>query len=133
MRTVICHLAGASPEDVSTVLDASFVRQEGGFWLLRDASGDPLLYIGFYQHIQSEFHPIELERLREAVGDEITVSVQADVSGRHDGAEEVRRFAKTLLSKFRGVATDDNGSRPWTLNEIERGANGHAFFSGDRK
>jgi hypothetical protein len=129
MRTVICYLTECSERDVASVLDANFVVQNSGPWLLLSSSGDPILYVNFYDP-NSELGPDEISAIRTALGGTIQVSVSADVSGRHVGAVEAARFALALLSQFRGVAVDDFSDHLWTRSEIEQQAvvDGRCFF-----
>ena len=132
MRTVFCHLTGCSQQDVARVLDASFVAQGGDApWLVVSDRGDAVLYIRLYESFRAEVGEHELQAIEAALGGELQVSVAADVSGRHDGTTEATGFVLTLLSKFRGVATDDFSDHPWTRGELEQEAaldDGRRFF-----
>src|SRR5262249_25621491 len=59
-----------------------------------------------------------------------SVTITADVSGRHPGDAEVRALLRTVLGVFDGVAQDDYTEHFWTLEEVLSGVNveGHPFF-----
>ena len=97
---------------------------------MADKEGDPLLYIDFYHDFNIEGEVEEWFGLLEYFGGEPAVSVSADVSGRHDGTEEVFLFVCGLLRAFRGVVTDGYTFHLWSYSEIEANAefDGHPFF-----
>jgi hypothetical protein len=66
-----------------------------------------------------EFYPEDIVSLSEELGGTPTISVSADVSGRHAGDEQVREFVSKLLSKFDGVAQDEYTEGFWTLTDIQ--------------
>jgi hypothetical protein len=133
MRTVFCHLTGCSQADVARVLDASFVAQGSGApWIVVSDWGDAILYIHIYENFRAEVGEHGFRAIEAALGGEVQVSVAADVSGRHDGTTEATAFVLALLSKFRGVATDDFSDHPWTRIAIEQKAaldDGQRFFA----
>ncbi|MFJ8506301.1 hypothetical protein [Streptomyces avermitilis] len=80
-------------------------------------------------YLFSDWDPDDVTALEAALGHHPTWAVQIDISGRIDGTAEVHQLV-TLLLEHGGVATDDYSDRPWTLQEIESGAefDGLRFF-----
>jgi hypothetical protein len=107
MRSILVHLDHSSEDDVVAALDAEYERQNGDAWILR-VSGDACLYIHLYRDYD-EFGPDELAHLKERFGGRLPISVIADISGRHEGRTEARRFAEILLGRWPGFADDDSG------------------------
>jgi hypothetical protein len=82
-------------------------------------------------YLFSDWDPEDVAVLEAALGRRPAWAVQIDVSGRIEGAEEVRRVLALLLDAG-GVAVDDHSAHPWTLAEVESGAvvGGLRFFRG---
>ena len=68
--------------------------------------------------MELELEPELLAKLRKELKGGPTVSVVADVSGRHSGDKQVREFVSALLSEFEGLAEDEFTDGFWTLDEI---------------
>jgi hypothetical protein len=117
MRTVFVHLRNATQEQVEAFLERTYTRQHGPPWI-GECDCDACLYINIYHDLRSEAEPEELASLHKELGGEPTVSVSADVSGRHRGDEQVRDFVSKLLSEFDGLAQDEYTEGFWTLDEI---------------
>ena len=120
MRTIFVHLLEATEEQVASFLTEAFPSQKGSPWIVAVA-GDPCLYIRFCRNWQAESEPQEIECLRAALGGDPSVSLSADVSGRHPGDAEVREFVFLVLSEFDGVAEDEFTEGFWTKAEIVAG------------
>jgi|HubBroStandDraft_6_1064221.scaffolds.fasta_scaffold463028_1 hypothetical protein len=138
MRTVLVHLRSATEEQVKSFLTHTYPRQFGPPWIC-DVDGDACLYINISRDMALYFEPEELASLLKQLGGALTVSVSADVSGRHPGDEQVRDFVYKLLSQFEGLAEDDYTEGFWTQDDIQserrkprRGGrgrpDGHTFF-----
>jgi hypothetical protein len=116
MRSVFVHLWRTSEAEVSAALDHAYTKDGDEHWL-GQVDDDPYLYIRFYRE-----GPLEDEswssRFSKCPGPP-TVSIVADVSGRHDGWREAQAFVVALLEEFEGVATDDAGLRLWCLEEVD--------------
>ena len=119
MRTIVVHLRSATEDQVEGFLKRTYPMQDGPPWISA-IDGDACLYIEIYRDLASEADPQEVASLRKALGDEPTVSVMANVSGRHPGGPEVRDFVSRLLSEFEGLLEDDFTEGYWTLAEIQR-------------
>lgn len=130
MRSVVVHLKAVSEPTVAAFLTENYpFLPEPDRWIA-EKKGDPVLYIGLYYDLDAEAEVEDWLSLLEYFGGEPAVSVSADVSGRHEGAEEVRSFVCGLLQAFSGVAEDEYTHYLWSREEIERGAvvDGHPFF-----
>jgi len=129
MRTVLVHLRNTNQEDVAQFLEATYPRQGGPIWIV-EVRGDPCLFIDFYRDAESEFEPDDFAQLGRFFGGAPSVSIAADVSGRHGGEEQVRAFVSTMLNRFDGRAQDDYTAHFWTLDEIRAGhrVQRHEFF-----
>lgn len=127
MRTVIVHLIDCNEEDVAATLNAAYPAQPGPDWV-ELVDGDACLYIHFYYDLELESQPDDIERLRAHLGRLPSVSVAADVSGRHTGKAQVYRFVETLLERWTGVAWDEFSDTLWTLAQVRSGTNGLLFF-----
>lgn len=127
MRSVLVHLQ-AEEAAVLAFLDERFPAQRDPW--VDFVEGDACLYIRLYRDHETEMEPEELHALRAHFGDAQPLSVIADVSGRHDGTEQVQRFARALLSRWRGVVQDEFTDHLWTLEELTSGAtvDGMRFF-----
>jgi hypothetical protein len=97
--------------------------------MLRSA-GDPVLYIDFYRDMDAEFEADDIRGLVDCLQARPSISVVADVSGRHCGDEEVRQFTGALLGAFDGIAQDGYTNHCWTREQVMSGhkVQGHAFF-----
>lgn len=129
MRSVFVYLRDVTEPEVAAFLAANYPFQAGPLWVA-DKRGDPVLYIDFYRDLNTEAEVEEWFAILEHLGGEPTVSVVADVSGRHAGTEEVHAFVLGLLRAFSGVARDEYTFHPWSSSEIETGTEveGHRFF-----
>ncbi len=130
MRSVVVHLKDVSEPTVVAFLTENYrVLPEPTCWTA-EKKGDPVLYIDFYRDLNTEAEEEDWFALLEYFRGEPAVSVIADVSGRHDGTEEVRSFVCGLLRAFSGVAEDEYTHHLWSREEVERGAivEGHPFF-----
>lgn len=125
MRSVLVHLWQIDEPAVAAVLDSAYPQQRSPW--VRFVNGDACLYIDFYHDGPIE-HVDWDERFRP-LGGNPSVSVIADISGRHDGRPEVRELVALLLSRFRGVAENDNSTRFWSREEVaeDRLVNGERF------
>jgi hypothetical protein len=92
--------------------------------------GDPYLWIDFYRDGPREFEPEDLACLVKALGAEPSISVVADVSGRHPADDQVRSFITAVRGGFQGLAQDDYTDHDWTVQEVRSGCRvqGHPFF-----
>ena len=98
MRSVFLHLKEVEKKSVVTALDQICDRPNGSTgedWLCLK-NEDPVLYVGFYTDY-TEYEPDSWKVIIDALGCEPTVSVVADVSGRHNGKPEVVAFLKAVL------------------------------------
>lgn len=119
MRTIFVHLREATEEQVASFLSEAFPNQKGPPWIL-SVAGDAHLYIRFCRNWQAESEAEEIECLRAMLGGKPSVSLSADVSGRHSGDAEMREFVSRILSKFDGLAEDEYTEGFWTMEEIIR-------------
>lgn len=130
MRSVFAHLKNVDPASVAAALDSICDQRDDihDQWLCL-SDGDPVLYVGFYTDHAVEYELDEWTRLTEALGCTPSVSVVADVSGRHDGRPEVIAFLKALLDQFDGVVQDDF-EPVWTMQQVlnDDELQGHRFF-----
>ena len=133
MRSVFFHLVGATRQAVAGRLSAFATANGPDGWLLSAGSSDPVLYVGFYDHLLVEAEPASLESIQASLGTMPHVSLVVDVSGRVPGDVELREVAALILTAFEGVAQDDYTSHCWTLAEIQKGMTkcGHPFFDYD--
>ena len=120
MRTIIVHLRKATEQQVEQFLTRTYPFQKGPPWIC-DIRGDACLYIKIYRDLNIESHAEEIALLHTHLGGEPTVSVIADVSGRHPGDEQIRDFVYRLLSEFEGLAQDEYTDGFWTLDDITLG------------
>jgi hypothetical protein len=129
MRSVIVYLRDVAEDEVALLLQRLYPFQFGPPWILGKA-GDPVLYIDYYRDIDREMGVDAYVSLIASLGCDPTVSVVADVSGRHPGYTEAREFACALFSEYRGVAQDDYSDHYWTYEEIQANkiVDGHQFF-----
>ena len=117
MRTVLVHLQGTTEVQIENYFGRTYPNQKGPPWIC-PIGEDPCLYINIYRDIQGEFEPEDISNLQQELGGSPTVSVRADVSGRHPGDEQVRDFVLKILSEFQGVAQDDFTEGFWTEDDI---------------
>ncbi|EGF92699.1 hypothetical protein ABI_11360 [Asticcacaulis biprosthecium C19] len=130
MRSVIVHLIETTEAEVSAFLETRYPTQAGPPWVAL-SNNEQCLYINFYTHLLEEAGPDELSELERRLGLMPSISVIADISGRHSGDLEVEAFITVMLTKFSGVAGDDYTARFWTLDEIISAGdvqNGQRFF-----
>ena len=130
MRSLVVHLKDAHKRAVIDWLDSFAISQAGSNspWLYPSAS-DPVLYIDFYETYEVD-EPEEMKSLVSRLAKKPSITINADVSGRHDGMSECKTFISGLLREFEGVATDDFSDHFWTLAEGEQGktSDGMLFF-----
>ena len=121
MRSVVVHLSKASKVEIVNLLTKTYSVQQGDNWQL-EIEGDAYLYIYLLPNAEAE----QISNL----GYIPTISIAADVSGRHKGDAQVRSFVSALLSQFDGHVQDDYSNHCWTLEEIHSNklVNGHKFF-----
>lgn len=95
-----------------------------------DVAGDPALFIDIFRHLDRPWLAEARKALAQSLGREPTVSIVADVSGRHPADEQVRAFVCGLLSAFEGVAQDEYTNHCWSSEQIMTGyrVQGHPFF-----
>ena len=130
MESVFVHLRDASESEVADYLARTYPFCPGPNWIM-DVAGDPALYIDFYRDLESELEDEEKMSLAQCLSHMPTVSVVADISGRHlTGDSHVRDFVCGLLTVFEGVAQDDYTYHWWTREQIITGykVQGHPFF-----
>lgn len=127
MRSVLVHLQ-AEEAAVLAFLDERFPAQRDPW--VDFVEGDACLYIRLYRDHEIEMPPEEVDELRAHFGGSQPLSLIADISGRHDGTEQVQRFARALLSRWSGVAEDGFTDHLWTLEDLTSGATveGMRFF-----
>lgn len=131
MRSIIVHLRDVTEAKVADFLSQHYPPMSGWAapWTI-PLDNFPVLFIDIYRDMSSEFEVEGWVALIECLGIEPSVSVNADVSGRYLGDEQVRDFACRLLSAFVGVAEDDYSEHFWTRDEIASRQlfDGHPFF-----
>ena len=132
MRSILVHLKNASKSEVIELLNTITSKPNGSTgvdWLIASEKDDPVLYIGFYNDYE-EFEPEDWNNLLAILGNKPSVSIYADISGRHSGTEEVFTFVERVLTKFDGVAQDDYTDHCWTIEEIKQKSEfqNHPFF-----
>jgi hypothetical protein len=127
VRSVVVHLRDTNENDVTELLRLTYPPHVGPRWIA-DIGGDACLYITFYR--DGPLEAGDWKRLVEAFGGEPSISIIADVSGRHPGSEQVRHFVTSLLGRFSGAAQDDYSPHLWSIDEIVSGhrVHGHPFF-----
>jgi len=132
MRSVFVHLIGVTKDAVRARL-SEFADGVGDEWRYPRSSNSHTLEIGFYDDLELDSEPEELEALRLSLGRLPDLIVYTIISGRIPGDAEARQFVTFLLRHFRGVAWDDYTPHCWTLVEIEsdRQVSGHSFFDYD--
>lgn len=124
MRSIFIHLKNASKTEIREYLDTITSKPNGTSgvdWLVVSEEGDPVLYVAFYNDYE-EFEPQDWNNLLLVLGNEPSVSIVADISGRHSGTGEVFEFVEKILTKFDGVAQDDRSEHCWTLEEMTQAA-----------
>jgi hypothetical protein len=130
MRTVFAHLKNVERSAVVAELDNICDKRNVQLdqWLCLK-NGDPVLYVSFYKDYQ-ELEPDEWNQLIKRLGCEPSISIVADVSGRHDGRAESISFLRSVLSSFDGVVQDDS-QHVWTIQEIlnDGQQEEHRFFA----
>lgn len=84
MRTVLVHFKSASEQQIVDFLMRTYPRQSGPPWIC-EAHGYACLYIRIYRHLFIEFAAEDIANLTRELGCTPTISVSADVSGRHEG------------------------------------------------
>ncbi|WP_326783459.1 hypothetical protein [Streptomyces sp. NBC_00151] len=125
MRTVFIF-PGGEMAATTTTLDRLFDGQ-AGYWT------DSKLYINLENErdgqLFADWEPDDVRRLEASLGSRPSWALQVDISGRIDGAAEIRNLASCLLQEG-GVAVDDYSDRCWTLHEIESAlqVDGLGFF-----
>jgi len=129
VRSIIVHLRNATEPEVAKFLAETYPTQKGPPWIC-EINGDACLHIDVYRDGLLEYGIEGLQELKQSLGYTPTVSIGADVSGRHPGDDQVRSFVSTILKKFEGRARDDYSDHCWTIEEILSGhlAYGHPFF-----
>lgn len=87
-------------------------------WIYQ-VNGDAALYIRFYEEIL----PDERAILILAMGGMPSVSISADLSGRHWARRIMimKDFVSGILSSFDGLANDGYSDHHWTLKEVISG------------
>ncbi len=108
---------------------------DGGYRWYYPSGQNPILHIdiGEYEWVKKYDLQEEYDELVKAIGNrKPDVDISIDITGRSPGDNEVRFFAKTILSNFEGFVFDDylSYSHAWTLREIEanKKVNGLHFF-----
>ncbi|MFC1833597.1 hypothetical protein ACFL2Q_02540 [Thermodesulfobacteriota bacterium] len=127
MRSVHVYLKNVDQATVAEALDLVCNGGSAPQWLwLKD--DDAVLYVEFFDYY-GDYEPEEWRRLTRKLGCEPSVSIVADVSGRHDGRREVPAFVRSLLERFPGVVGDDYEFY-WTFREVlsEKKQGGRTFF-----
>lgn len=118
MRSIFIYLWQTTESTVATALDAAYSRApRADLEWIQSINEDPYLYISFYHDGPAETG--DWDTRFAAHGGPPTVSVVVDISGRHEGWPQTRDFAVWALSRFNGIAEDDNAERFWSREEIE--------------
>jgi hypothetical protein len=136
MRSIWIALIGPAVSEVGDLLSASgFEHSDGSNRWNYPGGESAALYVscGDMSWVEKYGLQEEWEELLEALeGEDPTVRVNADVSGRVPGDEEVRFLSTLLLGQFKGAAFDDwfSYSHAWSLSEIQEGTlvDGVHFF-----
>ena len=136
MRSVFIYFREAGVDEVSTWLTSNCKYQgENAPWLVLKAE-DPVLYINIEDGVEclnkadEHGYADEYKAVVASFGHKPSVVLSVDVSGRHDGTQEVEWLVKNLLALHRGYAQDDYSDHLWTHEELIAGAKflGHRFF-----
>jgi hypothetical protein len=134
MKLVFIYLIKTTLEELNNYLSQNYAhdpRIDISEWIDVDDANDPVLYINMMESKSWEQSYGELnEGLNAILGEQPTHVVQIDVSGRHEGDQEVQKCIHVLLSRFSGVVQDEFTDHFWTLQEIQSGTQieGHLFF-----
>jgi hypothetical protein len=115
LRSVFVHLWNTSEGDVTAAFDWLYASNGPAAWMIL-REGDPCIYIEFYGD-----GPVEDEGWSTRFADRggpPSVSVIANISGRHDGWLEAQAFVVDTLTSFDGMARDDGGLRLWSGSEV---------------
>jgi hypothetical protein len=129
VRSILVHLRSATENDVVAFLTQAYPSPQAPPWILRQA-GDPVLYIDLYRDMDAEYEADDICSLVDCLKRRPSISVIADVSGRHFGDEEVREFVSVLLQVFDGIAQDEYTNHCWTREQVMSGhkVQDHTFF-----
>ena len=122
MRTVTVILKQASLSLVENWLNG-FAAHQGDRWFYPSSSSSGVvLFINIDQDLRGDWNPETpdaYDQLTSILGEEPTLAVYADVSGRFPGDAEARLFVTSILHQFQGVAVDDYADHWWTVDEVE--------------
>ncbi len=124
MRSVFLF-PSLTPSEARQVLDSAFPRNGDDHeeWLVESAIWVRIVDPPYWGDWASD----ETEVLERSFGGRPDTMIQADVSGRIDGRNEVIRLCRAVLSKG-GVATDDYSDKCWPLAEIIDAAGSEGGF-----
>ncbi|OVE82533.1 hypothetical protein BVY03_00680 [bacterium K02(2017)] len=130
MRSVFIHLTDININELTIYLNSTYPEQNNPWLILKNE--DPVLYINHYTNTLAEydFEKEEIESIKKALNGDITASLIIDVSGRHEGLDEVTLFLEKILTRFKGIAIDEYTQHPWSLEEIKekKEIQDHPFF-----
>ncbi len=130
MDSATLHLKHATEPEVAAFLSAVYPFQGGPPWIVVK-NNEPCIYIDFYRDLKAEHSESDREKILRGLGAEPSLSVIANLSGRHHpGATAMREFAMSVLSRFEGIAEDAFSNYVWTLEEIalDHRVNGYLYF-----
>jgi len=120
MRSIFVFIKKSDREQVIACLNSICTKRNGSTdaWIT-ETNGDPVLYVEFSENsFQNEIGANEWNDLVSKLGEEPKMSISVDISGRHDGKNEVMNFLASFLEINEGYVMDDYTDYAWSLNEI---------------
>ncbi|HEY1172367.1 MAG TPA: hypothetical protein VGH19_13450 [Verrucomicrobiae bacterium] len=121
MRSVVIYLKDAEKTAVTEVL-STFAKSFPGPEWISPLTGDPTIWIRYYDEYLSELELEDLVDLVKALGQMPSIALIADISGRINGEKEAKFITDKLLSVFSGVANNGYSEHYWSLTEINSDA-----------
>jgi len=132
MRSIFVFIKKSDKEQVISCLNSICTKQNGSAdaWII-ETNGEPVLYVEFSENtFKNEIGVNEWNDLVSKLGVEPKMSISVDISGRHDGKNEVMKFLASFLEINEGYVMDDYTDYAWSFNEINNSVlvEGHPFF-----
>ena len=117
MDTGLLFLRDAPEEAINAYLDLAYGDGQRN-WTVR-IEGDPALYINVLRRPQRDMEPEAWDAACLAIGTIPNVVLAFNLSGRHFGSQEPRRFAKEILDLCAGCVMDDHSIHCWSVTELK--------------
>ena len=132
MRSVIIFIENKSKYEIEKLLDViTMYKQKNPWCIFYKNTDDPVLYINidYDNSIKNSLEIMELVKNDQSILEKHEL-IMIDISGRHNGYDELVEFLEKLFKDTSGYVADDYTDYLWNIKEIidNKKIDNHYFF-----